>query len=333
MSTGGQFGDIPVEDDTAEPAMLGASATIEARDVARKKRQRVKRQRNRVEALADGRIEYVYEPSVAVMPPLRSYFAALWDRRAFGVELARSEIRGKRSSTMLGSLWALLDPLFMASIYFFLFSVITSGGRTTEFIPTIVTGIMLFQITGGAFSSGGNSVRKGKNLMLNSVFPRALLPLSAIYGLVLSFLPSIPIICGALLLFNDWDPGLAFSLHQLWFVPVFLVIVALAVGFALAISTLVVFVTDASNLMNYISRLFFFSTPIIYPYARVTDTALFDYVRWQPFFGVYVNVQRLVAGSRPDFGLMLTSLAWAIGMLVFGFWVFLRYERQFASKI
>ena len=333
MTTEGRFGDIPVEDGPEEPAMLGASATIEARDVAKRKRQRVKRQSGRLEALADGRIEYVYEPHVAVMPPLRSYFAALWERRAFGVELARSEIRGKRSSTTLGSLWALLDPLFMASIYFFLFSVISRGGRTTDFIPSIVTGILLFQITGGAFGVGGNSVRKGKNLMLNSVFPRALLPLSAIYGLVLSFLPSIPIICGALLIFNDWDPGRAFSLHQLWFIPVFLVIVALAVGFALAISTLVVFVTDASNLMNYISRVFFFSTPIIYPYDRLTGTVVFDYIRWQPFFGAYVNAQRLVAGNRPDFGLLLTSLAWAIGMLIFGFWVFLRYERQFASKI
>lgn len=333
MSSQGNFGDIPI-DDEAEPSLLGASATVEARDVAKKKRQRVKRQGGQSRTTPDGRIEYVYEPHVAVVPPLRSYFASLWERRSFGAELARSEIRGKRSSTTLGSLWALLDPLFMAAIYFFLFSVIRrGGGRSSDFIPLIVAGILLFQITGGGITAGGNSIRKGKNLMLNSTFPRALLPLSAIYGLVLGFLPSIPIIFGALFMFNDWDPGATLSLQQLWLIPVFAIIVGLAAGFSLVIATLVVFVSDASNLMNYVSRVFFFSTPIIYPYGLLQDTAVFDYVRWQPFFGAYVTVQKVLVGDRPDFAMLLTSLAWTVVMLVFGFWVFLRYERQFASKI
>ena len=333
MTSTESFGDIPV-DDSDEPSMLGASDTIEA-PKGKRKRQKVRRQRPPKDATgADGHIEYIYEPHVAVVPPLRTYFASLWERRAFLVALARSDIRGSRSSTTLGSLWALLDPLFMAAIYFFLFTIIRSGGgRSADFIPLIINGILLFQVVGGAITQGGNSVRSGKNLMLNSTFPRALLPLSTIYKLIIGAIPAIPIILLAKLIFADWNLTEAYSAQLLWFFPLFIIMIVLAVGFALIISTLVVFFNDVSNLMQYVSRILFFSTPIVYPWGLIGDTSVFNYVRWQPLFGVYVNYQNIITDIRPDFAMMATSAVWAVVLLVFGFWLFLRNERKFASRI
>lgn len=330
MSTGEQFGDIP--DDDEVPSVLGASATIEA---PRRRQQRQKVRRQAPTVVTDGaEIEYVYEPHVAVVPPLRSYFAALWDRRAFLVELARSNIRGKRSSTTLGSLWALLDPLFMAGIYFFLFTIIRrGGGRGSDFIPLIVHGVLMFQTVGGALTKGGNSVRSGKTLMLNSTFPRALLPLSSIYELIIAALPTIPITLSALLIFSGWQPTEAYSVELLWFFPLFAIQIMLAIGFALLFSTLIVFFTDVSNVTQYVSRVMFFTSPIIFPWEVVRETEIFDYIRWGPLFGIFANYQKILTGTRPDFAMMLTSIVWAIVLVVFGFWVFVRNERKFASRI
>lgn len=333
MSTNERFGDIPVDTDD-EPSVLGASATIEA---TRQKRQRQKtkhQRRSEAGTGADGRIEYVYEPHVAVVPPLRTYFESLWERRSFLFALARSDIRGERASTTLGSLWALLDPLFMAGIYFFLFTVIRrGGGRTTDFVPLIIAGILLFQVTGGAITQGGNSILRAKSLLLNSTFPRALLPLSTVYKLVLGSLPALPVILLAQLVFSDWNPAKAFSLQLLWFFPLFSIQILISIGLALLISTLVVFMKDVSNLMQYVSRVLFFSTPIIYPWGLIGDSSLVDYVRWQPLFGVFVDYQKILTGIRPDFAMMATSAIWAVALLVFGFWFFLRNERRFASRI
>ncbi len=222
----------------------------------------------------------------------------------------------------------------MAGIYFFLFTIIRSGGgRSTDFIPLIVGGILLFQVSGGAITQGGTSIRRGKNLMLNSTFPRAILPLTAIYKLVLGTLPAIPIILLAQLTFSDWNPSKAFSVELLWFVPLFIIQIVISIGFALLISTLVVFFTDASNLMQYVSRVLFFSTPIVYPWGLIGDSSLLKYVRWQPLFGVFVNYQKILLGIRPDFAMMATAAVWAVALLIIGFWVFLRNERRFASKI
>src|SRR5436190_20372617 len=69
----------------------------------------------------------VFEPNRQTVPALRPYLHELLGRRDFLVELAKAEVRGQRSSMVMGELWALLDPLFQAAIYFFLFTVIRGG--------------------------------------------------------------------------------------------------------------------------------------------------------------------------------------------------------------
>ena len=73
-------------------------------------------------------VEYVFEPHTAQMPDLRPYLKDLWERRGFIAEKAKAEIRGKRNSTVAGQLWAVLDPLFQATIYFFLITVLRGSG-------------------------------------------------------------------------------------------------------------------------------------------------------------------------------------------------------------
>jgi hypothetical protein len=54
-----------------------------------------------------------------------------------------------------------------------------------------VAGIFVFQIIQNAMTVGVRSVTKGGRLILNSAFPRALLPLSAVITAFMRFLPTI----------------------------------------------------------------------------------------------------------------------------------------------
>ena len=73
-------------------------------------------------------VEYVFEAHKAELPDLRVYLRDLLERRGFVTEKAKADIRGKRNSTVAGQLWAVLDPLFQAIIYFFLITVLRGGG-------------------------------------------------------------------------------------------------------------------------------------------------------------------------------------------------------------
>ncbi len=141
----------------------------------------------------------IFEPHSASTPNLVAYVRSLWQRRKFISELAKSDIKGTRSSTALGTLWGLLDPFFQSTIYFFLYVVIrgnSSGGsaaRPADFLPVLIGGVFLFNLSGQALNEGGRSVPSIRaSLMLNSSFPRALLPIASVYKGMLELRPHGP---------------------------------------------------------------------------------------------------------------------------------------------
>src|SRR5215471_18049141 len=107
------------------------------------------------------------------------------------MELARSDLRASRSSTTLGNIWSVVDPLFQAAIYYFLYTVLRRGSSgNAAFLPALIGGIYLFTLSMEALGEGGASIKRSKGLMLNSTFPRAMLPMTTVYKSLKKFVPS-----------------------------------------------------------------------------------------------------------------------------------------------
>jgi teichoic acid transport system permease protein len=273
-------------------------------------------------------VEYVFEPHTAAMPDLRKYLAALWERRPFLVALADADLRGPRSSTMLGNLWSVLDPLFQASIYFFLYAVMRgSDSERMQFLPALIGGIFLFGLTTAALGEGGASIRRSKSLMLSSTFPKALLPLTTIYRTLRKFATSAGVF---VVIFVAIGGKLGMGLFVL---PLLFVLqVTMNIGIALLMSTFYAFVPDAPNVMNYVTRVLFFTTPVIYPVSLLPPGAL-ALVSWMPLFGLFASYQAIFTGEVPSPALVLQTAFWAVALLVVGSRAFLRHEQQFALHI
>ena len=58
---------------------------------------------------------HVYEPHKVGLPPIGPYFRALWARRQFLYELARTNLRAQHFNTTLGQLWLILNPVMLGS--------------------------------------------------------------------------------------------------------------------------------------------------------------------------------------------------------------------------
>jgi teichoic acid transport system permease protein len=273
-------------------------------------------------------VEYVFEPHSPVMPDLREYFTALWERRTFMVELARADLRSQRSRTVLGNLWSVLDPLFQAGIYFFLFNVLRAGtADRVNFLPVLIGDIFLFGLTTAALGEGGTSIRRGKGLMLNSTFPRAMLPVTSVYKSLRAFVPAGCVFAVLFVLVGgDIGPGV-FVLPLLFSIQL-----VMNLGIAMLVSTFVTLFSDAANLMNYVSRMLFFATPVIYPIALLPDAARV-LVGWQPLFALFASYQAVFSGEVPSLGMVFQAIVWAAILLVAGGRVFLRHEREFAIHL
>jgi ABC-type polysaccharide/polyol phosphate export permease len=327
----------------AEPAVLGAAATLPDRPrqrTTRRERRATRRGRptpsGPVAATGDGSVErpgeysdteYVFDADGPTSTPLVPYIKALWERRRFMLELARAELRGQQSSTTLGRLWGVLDPLVQAGIYFMLFTIIRQGSRPTEFLHVLIGGMFLFQLALSAITEGGRSIRSSKNLMLNSTFPRALFPITTVCRGVLRFGPAVPVYAAFHIgLQAPVGPGLLL-------LPVlFAIQVVLMVGLALLVSTLVVFVKDAGNAVQYIGRVLFFTTPVIYPLDSIPE-GIRDVLSWQPFFALFACYQEILDGRMPGTGLLIQASLWTGGLLIVGTRVFLRHERELAIRL
>lgn len=323
--------------------MLGAAPTLPVERKRRRRRRRKDAKRRTDPAPPSGPqsapgidpttrhtpsgVEYVFEPHSASLPPLRPYLRELWDRRRFMAEMASADLRGTRSSTVLGGLWGVLDPLFQAAIYYLLFTIIREGGRPIDFLHVLIGGIFLFQLAIGTFTEGGTSILRSTNLILNSTFPRAALPLTTVYKGLLRFLPSIPIY----IVFHV-ALGAPVGWGLLAFPLLFALQIVLMVGMALFTATLVVFFRDAENMLKYATRIFFFTSPVIFPLSLIPD-GLRPILSWQPFFALFAGYQHVFVGEFPDLGLILQVLAWSLGFLVIGGWTFLRHEREFAIRL
>jgi ABC-type polysaccharide/polyol phosphate export permease len=330
--------------DWDDPAALGAAATFSGQGTRSPQRAAARPARASVRApqhgdahtgAADGRVDddddddaivSVFEAGKSVRPELRPYLQSLWERRPFMMALAKAEIRGRRSSTMLGSIWGLIDPVFQASIYLFLFFIIRGGqGKASSFLPVLLGGMFLFRFTGTAINDGGRSVRNSRDLMLSSTFPRAVLPLSAIYKGVLNFIPSIFVFGVVYLFFGN---GFTFSLL---FLPVLFAIQTLTnVGIALIMSTATVFVRDMDNALSMITRVLLFVTPVIYP-INLLPPDLQSILSLNPLYPLFANYQSIIGATGVDLGLVVQSVFWAFALTGAGAWLFLRYEHAMAA--
>ncbi len=343
---GNGLGRAPDTELDEAPSVLGAAPTLPAerkrrkRRAERRRRRRVAERSKQVETAPptsparlagddgdwSGEVQ-VFEPKTSAMPALRPYARSLWDRRQFMVEMAKADLRGRRSSTVFGSVWGILDPLFQAGIYYLLFTIIREGARPVDFLHVLIGGIFLFQLALIALNEAGQSIKGGKGLLLNSSFPRAMLPLTTLCKGVLKFLPTVGVYAMFHLLL-----GAPIGRGLLLLPVLFVLQLVLMAGIALTVSTAVVFFPDAGNAIQYVGRILFFTTPVIYP-LDVIPPGIRAVLSWQPLFALFASYQEILDGGVPDVSLMLQVLAWAIGFLFVGCQLFLRHEREFALRV
>jgi teichoic acid transport system permease protein len=334
------LGDPTQESPEGEPALLGAAATLPVEQ--RRRSTRGERRAARRDRRAGGRahpggaqsdgsgysgVEYVFEAGIAASTPLVPYVKDVWERRRFIVELARAGVRGKQASTILGRLWGVIDPLFQALLYFLLFTIIRRGGRPIDFLPILIAGFFLFGLATSALTEGGRSIRSSRNFMLNSTFPRAVFPITSVYAAIIRFAPAVFVYAAFHIVLG------APTTRALLLLPVmFAIQLVMMLGLALLASTTVALWADAGNAIQYVSRILFFTTPVIFPLATIPP-GIRDVLFWQPFWALFESYQEIFGGEVPELGQVLLAVVWAVFFLVVGTRFFLRHERELAMRL
>lgn len=277
----------------------------------------------------------VHTPYRRGLPNLRLYLTDLWERRHFAVEMSRTQIRSQHLNTVLGQLWLILNPLLLTFVYYLLVSVIGRGGgsRQGDYLPHIMAGLFAFYYFNACVIGGTGSVVSAGRLILNTAFPKALLPLSAVLVAVFRFVPTVAVFIVIRLIRGD---GLSWTM--LWGGPVWVLLTVFAAGMAMLSATLNLYFRDVASFLPYLLRIWLYLSPVLY----FPEQLLHKFPEsWHPFviaanplfasLGTWSRV--MVQDEAPEPTYMLIAACWAVVAFVVGSYVFLSREREFAVRL
>jgi ABC-type polysaccharide/polyol phosphate export permease len=269
----------------------------------------------------------VYEPFRAGLPKLGRYWKSLWSRRTFIKEYAKSELREQHFDSVFGQLWLVLNPLLLSAVYFILI-VIIGGATDSARYAHLTASLFLFYLVANSLTGGVKSITAGQRLILNTAFPRIMLPISAVVIAVFKFFPTLIVffIIKAVI-------GTPFTWQMLWAIPVLLIAIFLSLAVAITISCVNVYFRDIASFLPYLTRTLLYLSPILYE-ATALKPSLRALEIFNPLFPILDSWSRaMVHGEAPHMSSILQGLAWATGIFFVGTYFFLSREREFAVRL
>src|SRR3954464_10975203 len=267
---------------------------------------------------------HVHVPHRVGLPPLAPYVRQLWQRREFAAELARTKLRAQHFNTAFGQFWLLLNPVLLAGVYFVLVDIIRHGHHAPNSFAHLMGCLFLFQFVQDSVRQGSKSVVQGGKLILNTAFPRMLLPMSSVLASFMRFLPTLVIFA----IVHTWY-GLPVNVHLLWVVPLVALTALQAAGFATLVAAGQLSLRPLSSFLPYLLRVWMYISPVLYFAKEVPDnySVLLKINPMASLLTAWSDV--IIFGRRPPMHDLAIGAAWAFGVVIVGSLFFMSREREF----
>jgi lipopolysaccharide transport system permease protein len=257
-------------------------------------------------------------------------FKEVWRYRELLVFLTWRDIKVRYKQTVLGALWALLQPL--ATMIVFVLFLGNVAGITTHETPYplfVLAGTIAWTFFANAVTTAGSSIVGSQNLVTKVYFPRLIIPMGAVGAGLVDFLVACALY-GVVMAWYGLVPGWGIILAPLIFL--FLVIAALGVGTLLA--ALTVAYRDFRYVVPFGVQLWMFATPCIYIQSeQIVGPRGQAWLPLNPAYGLIYNFRQCLLGGPLDIYALWVSAAVSVGLLVLGCMYFRRVERSFADVI
>src|SRR5215831_5063279 len=258
--------------------------------------------------------------------------ARLFRYRGLIQSLVARELKARYRGSVLGFFWSFVNPLLLLTIYTFVFTKILPGANKDlePFAVFMFSGLLPWTWFSSSLLEGTSSLISGGNLIKKVLFPAEVLPIVSVLANMVHFALGLLILAAFMIAFQHFPNPWSLP----WFPVVVLVQLIFTLGLALALSALTVHFRDIRDLLANVLTLWFFATPIIYPYFLPTVERYLTLFRLNPFYHLAVSYQEILFFERFGHARSLLLLAvFSIGVFLAGYWLFDRLRDSFAEAV
>ena len=251
----------------------------------------------------------------------RRYFHSLW-------LLSARDLRVRYSTSALGYLWSVLDPLVMSGIYWFVFTqVFQRGVGETPYIVFLITALLPWVWFNSAVTDFTRAFNKDARLVRSTSIPRSIWVGRIVLSKGIEFLFSLPVLA----LFAIFG-GATVNWALLLFPVAVMLQIILLLGLGLIVAPLCVLWGDLERTTRLVLRALFYASPIIYGVADLPGIFK-ELGAFNPLAGIFTLYR---VGFFPDQWDTLSVIVGAVTsflILALGLLVFRRLERSVLKEL
>jgi len=253
----------------------------------------------------------------------------LWQYRELLYILIWRDIKVRYKQTAIGAAWAVIQPFFAMVVFSLIFGRLAK--IPSEGLPYPIfaySALLPWQFFAKALTEASTSLVANERVITKVYFPRLLVPTAVVLAGLLDFGIAFLILLGMMVFY-----GITPSWFIL-FIPLFLLLAIItALGVSFWLSALDVEYRDVRYTLPFLTQLWFFATPVVYPSTIVPPSwrALYGL---NPMVGVIEGFRWALLGSAPpDPRMLLVSSLLASLLFMSGLIYFRRMERTLADRI
>jgi len=253
----------------------------------------------------------------------------LWEYRELFYFFTLRDIKVKYKQTVLGFLWAVLQPLVMALLFsYFLGNAITN--YTSLELPYKIfalSGLVIWGIFSSGLNNAGNSMVSNANIIKKIYFPRLIIPISSVLVGLFDFLMAFVVFIIYSLL-----NGITFSWQAFFYFPFAVALTCIATfGAGSLLAALNVKYRDFRYIIPFLIQLLLFLTPVIYPVGITKNIYLTWVLALNPMTAPLDIFRASINGGHLHLMYDAISIFASLILLIIGLVYFRKTEAYFAD--
>lgn len=264
-----------------------------------------------------------------IEPEQRSIFNGkeLWKYRELFYFFTWRDVKIKYKQTVLGFLWAVVQPLFTTFIFTLFAKPLAIDSRGIPYPLFVFSGLLMWSIFSAGLSGASDSIVNNSSIIKKIYFPRLVIPVSSILVSLFDFLMAFIVLIPMLLYFRQ---PVGIDALYLWPAAILVAVIA-TLGLGCLLAALNIKYRDFRYVIPFMVQVMFFVSSVIYPLSMIQNKVLQYILAASPIYAAVELFRIPLTGVWPNTTLMMISLASGFLFLIIGLLYFRKTEEHFAD--